>query len=205
MQHLVTYKLFESALNKSTDPKVFYSKLQDQFADLHHKYDEGPTGEFLESIELRLKHPYTNELDSFLRKHNWYISRLNNQNKMELRPIYSTAIVSMPQELYHASPSTNDEEILSVGLLPKSNDLRHKYPPRIYLAGSLRTIKTLIPEMKRYSRIKKRYSGMNDYTIFQIDTRGMNTTLYKDDTCSFSDCYYIQDYPIPANNIHIVR
>jgi hypothetical protein len=51
----------------------------------------------------------------------------------------------------------------------------------------------------------KRYSGIENYSIFEIDSSKLNTTLYKDDTCSYSDSYYIQEYDISKNIIKIMK
>jgi len=135
-----------------------------------------------------------------LDENNWYIAKHNNQNRGEFKPKYSIdgVVNNTPTILYHATPTINVESILKNGIKSSSEDLRHKYPNRVYLASRLTVIKQLIVEMKRYS-------GVEDYSIFEIDGTKLNTTLYKDDTCSYLGCYYIQDYNILENIIKLMK
>ena len=195
-------KNFEQFLNKtdkqSTKPKIFYKNLIDDFGDIG-KFNR-PTGEFLETIDFNIKNKFNEEFLKFLDANNWYVAKHNNQNIGELKPKYSIEgiVEQIPKTLLHATPIDNVESILKNGLKASSNDLRHKYPNRIYLASKLNTIKQLIIEMKRYS-------GIDDYVILKINTNKMNTILYKDDTCAYFDCYYIQDYNIPSSMIKIAK
>jgi hypothetical protein len=185
-------------VNQSTKPKQFYDKLNSEYN--HVGMFNRPTGEFLETIDFIIKNDFTQDFLNFLDKNGWYVAKHNNQNKGELKPIYSIegAVDKIPTILLHATPTINNEDILNDGIKSSSEDLRHKYPNRIYLTSKLITIKQLIVEMKRYS-------GINDYSIFKIDGTKLNTTLYKDDTCSYFDCYYIQDYNIPNSIIQLMK
>tara|TARA_R110001592_G_C12949170_1_gene731188 strand:+ start:38 stop:637 length:600 start_codon:yes stop_codon:yes gene_type:complete len=183
--------------NKSTDPKSLFKTIVDKFNDIGN-FDR-PSGEFLETIDFTRLSKDNKKFFDFIDKNNWYVAKHNNQNKGELKPIYSIeGIRKMPKELLHATPTINVDNILKQGIVASSNDLRHKYPNRIYLASKLSTINQLIKEMKRYS-------GETNYSIFKIDSTNLDTVLYKDDTCSYSDCYYIQNYDIPSNKISLLN
>lgn len=185
----------ESLDNKSTYPYEMISLLKSEYP--HISIYDSPSGEFMECITLRNGDIIDNDFLNFIDVNKWYISRTNPN--IEIRPKYSSGIIeNVPKYLLHATPSENVDNILRYGLLSKSNDLRHKYPKRIYMANKVSTIRQLIVEMKRYS-------GKSEYSIFEIDMSKVDTILYKDDTCMFMDCYYIQDYDISPNFIKIIK
>jgi len=185
-------------VNQSTEPKQLYNKLVDDYNHIG-RFDR-PTGEFLETIDFSIDNDFPQDFLDFLDKNNWYVAKHRNNNRGELKPKYSIegVVDKIPPILLHATPTKNVENILKDGIKSSSKDLRHKYPDRVYIASKLSTIKQLIVEMKRYS-------GVEDYSIFKIDATKLNTTLYKDDTCSYFDCYYIQDYDIPKNIIRLMK
>ena len=192
-------QFLNESINQSTEAKQFYNKLIEVYSNIG--IFENPTGEFLETIDFTLKRDFPQEFISFLDENNWYIAKHNNQNIGELKPKYSIEGVvdndKIPSILFHATPTINVDSILKNGIKSSSKDLRHKYPDRVYVARKLSTIKQLIVEMKRYS-------GIDDYSIFEIDGTKLNTILYKDDTSSYFGCYYIQEYNIPENIIQLI-
>ena len=185
-------------VNQSIEPKQLYNKLVNDYS--HIGTFEKPTGKFLETIDFSIKNYFPQDFLDFLYKNNWYVAKHRNNNRGELKPKYSIegVVDKIPLMLLHATPTKNVENIIKDGIKSSSKDLRHKYPNRVYVATKLSTIKQLIVEMKRYS-------GVEDYSIFKIDGTKLNTTLYKDDTCSYFDCYYIQDYNIPKNTIQLMK
>ena len=85
------------------------------------------------------------------------------------------------------------------GLKPKSKDIRHKYPPRIYVTDNVSSLYGLIKELKRWK-------GIDKYTILEINTTNLNLKLYKDLTSLYKGNYYIQDIPvILPENIKILE
>ena len=107
--------------------------------------------------------------------------------------------VEIPKVLYHTTPTKNIESILSKGLKPKSDDLRHKYPPRIYVAEDYKSLKNLEKELKRWK-------GDEDYSIIKIDTTGLDMELYIDSTSAYKGHYYIQGLDvIPSKNLELLK
>ena len=106
-------------------------------------------------------------------------------------------ITQVPEIVYHATPMDNIDKILRDGLHARSEDVRHKYPPRIYLSTNVNSLYPLIKELKRWK------DGNKEFGILGIDTNGLNLKLYKDQQSLFSGNCYIQEMDIPANKIWI--
>jgi len=182
----------------STDSKTMLDILSNlQYVNIPDNLPN-PTGQYLHLIELKIKPEHENDLIDVLEKNNWYISRNKRNGIKEISKKYiPESKVDVPKILYHATPTKKVESILRDGLKPKSEDLRHHYPLRIYVMGNLNSTKALIKELKRYT-------GEFDYTILEINTDGLSLNLYKDPTCAYIKCYYIQDInKIPPENITI--
>lgn len=158
-----------------------------------------PTGYYLHNIDLRIEDGYIDILENFLLKHNWYISR-NRNNNIEISKKYvSEAEKETPKILYHITPTKNIKSILENGIIPKSEDMRHKYPNRVYVADNISSLKQLAKELKRWK-------GPEDYSIIQINTKELDFKLYKDTTSAYIGNYYIQDIDkIPPTNIKIIE
>lgn len=164
------------------------------------KYVDRPTGMFLHSIDLVLVNENDiNDLKEILDKNNWYIERGRKRHFTITQKYVDDAKVEIPKFLYHTTPSKNLESIFKYGLKPKSEDLRHKYPPRIYVADNDKSLKFLTTELKRWK-------GNEDYSIIKIDTRDLNMELYIDSTSAYKGHYYIQGIDvIPSKNLELLK
>lgn len=185
----------ESLNNTSTDSMELYELLKDLFntkIGIDRPYDS-----LYETIDIRLKdETVKEELLNKIEEHNWYAAK-NRYDYMEIKPYYSKGIVDViPTKLYHATPFSKLEDILLNGLVPKSENIRHKYPPRIYLCKNPNTLDPLIKELKHWK-------GNEEYIKIEIDTTDLDLNLYKDIDCSYMGCYYIQNQIIPNKNINI--
>ena len=164
------------------------------------KYVDRPMGRFLHSIDLVIMNEDNiDDLKEILDKNNWYIERGRDRSFTITQKYVDDAKVEIPNVLYHTTPSKNVESILKYGLKPKSEDLRHKYPPRIYVAEDVKSLKQLSTELKRWK-------GIEDYSIIKIDTSGLDIELYIDSTSAYKGHYYIQGIDvIPSENIELLK
>lgn len=164
------------------------------------KYVDRPSGRFLHSIDLVIvDENYIDDLKNLLDKNNWYIDRGRERHFTITQKYVDDAKVEIPNFLYHTTPSKNVESILKYGLKPKSEDLRHKYPPRIYVADDYKSLKNLEKELIRWK-------GNEEYSIIKINTNGLDIELYIDSTSAYKGHYYIQGIDvIPRENIELLK
>lgn len=164
------------------------------------KYVDRPSGHFLHSIDLILTdEKYLDDLKKILDDNNWYLERGRSKSFTITQKYIKEAEVKIPKKLYHITPTSNVESILTNGLKPKSEDLRHKFPPRIYVSDNINTLTPLSKELTRWK-------GKADYSILEINTSGLDFKLYKDTTSAYKGHYYIQDIDkIPSENISLIQ
>jgi hypothetical protein len=164
------------------------------------KYVDRPMGRFLHSIDLVLVDENNiDDLKEILDKNNWYIERGRDRSFTITQKYVDDAKIEIPKLLYHTTPTKNIESILKYGLKPKSEDLRHKYPPRIYVADDVKSLKLLATELKRWK-------GNEEYSIIKIDTSGLDMELYIDSTSAYKGHYYIQGIDtIPSKNLELLK
>ena len=199
--------LFENFLNNKTSTKSgdLYIKLSKKF-DGKVKLIEHPTGQYRETIDIYIFKNDENiiqEIKKFIHKHNWYSyntdTKIKNTYRISINPIYSEIYYEeIPDVLYHTTPEENIPSILKYGLKSKSEDIRHKYPPRIYLSDYKGQLYPLIKELKRWKKPVP-------YCILEIDTKNLNLTLYNDQTSGFKGNCYIQNTNIPPNHIKVIE
>ena len=163
------------------------------------KYVDRPMGRFFHSIDLDIvDESNIDDLTKILDSNNWYIERGKSRSFTVTQIYIDDAKVAIPKILYHVTPSKNIDSILKYGLKPKSEDLRHKYPPRIYVADNTESLRALSTELKKWK-------GIGDYSIIKIYTNGLNMELYIDSTSAYKGHYYIQGIDkIPTKNIKLV-
>jgi hypothetical protein len=191
----------ENILSVSTSPFKLYDLLKSNFEgiiDVDRPYDS-----LYETIDISITDlTKTEDIISFVNSHNWYVSKnsLHLSNRIEIKPIFSSGKVEkIPTKLYHASQTINIISILNNGIKPKSQDIRHKYPPRIYVTDNIPSLYGLIKEMKRWKDV-------NEFSILEIDTSGLNIALYKDITSAYKGCYYIQGIDkIPTSSLKLIK
>lgn len=164
------------------------------------KYVDRPMGRFLHSIDLVIVDENNiDDLKEILDKNNWYIERGRDRSFTITQKYVDDAKIEIPKLLYHTTPTKNIENILKYGLKPKSEDLRHKYPPRIYVADDVKSLKLLATELKRWK-------GNEEYSIIKIDTSGLDMELYIDSTSAYKGHYYIQGIDtIPSKNLELLK
>ena len=181
----------------STDSKEMYNILKDS---PFIKYVDRPSGRFLHSIDLRiLDFDNIDEINKIIDNHNWYLERHRDKSVTITQKYVKDAKVSIPNKLYHITPTKNLDSILKNGLIPKSEDLRHKYPARIYVGDNINSLDGLSKELKRWK-------GNEEYSLIEIDTDGLVFDLFIDTTSAYKGNYYIQDIPkIPRENLKLVE
>ncbi len=196
-------KTFKQFVNESVGNNystVNYDMFEKLKALSYIKYVDRPSGHFLHSIDLVLTDvKYLDDLKKLLDNNNWYLERGRDKRFTISQKYIKDAETKLPEKLYHITPTSNVENILTNGLKPKSEDLRHKFPPRIYVSGNITTLKPLSKELMRWK-------GKSEYSILEINTNGLDFTLYKDTTSAYKGHYYIQDIDkIPSENISLIE
>ena len=106
--------------------------------------------------------------------------------------------LSIPKILYHISPITYQNDILTTGLLPKSKQRSSYYPERIHFLYNLNGYKNLINKFK-LNDIKQSRDKTN-YNVYEIDTNGVNMILHTDPNSNGCYTYDI----IPHKNIKLL-
>ena len=126
------------------------------------KYVDRPSGHFLHNIDLSISdEKYLNDLRDVIDDNNWYIERGRDRRFVISQKYIKDAEIEIPDKLYHITPTKNIKSILSNGLKPKSEDFRHKYPPRIYVSDNIQSLKPLSKELSRWK-------DDDDYTMMMI-------------------------------------
>jgi len=108
-------------------------------------------------------------------------------------------VENVPNTLYHLTPTQNVENILKIGLAPKSRSKASYHPERVYLGKSIKSVESLASQM--YQR-----TGNTSWTILKIDTDmipGGYLKLYTDPNFS-EDAYYTLNN-IPPQSIEKVK
>jgi hypothetical protein len=108
-------------------------------------------------------------------------------------------VENIPSILYHLTPTQNVENILKIGLVPKSRSKASYHPERVYLSKSIESVESLAPQM--YQR-----TGNKNFTILKIDTDmipGGYLKLYTDP--NFSEEAYYTLNNIPSHTIKKVK
>lgn len=164
------------------------------------KYVDRPSGKFLHSIDLVIvDETNIDDLNNVLDSNNWYLERGRGKSFTITQKYVDKAKVEIPRILYHITPSKNVDDILKYGLKQKSEDLRHKYPPRIYVSDNMVSLKSLEKELKRWREDE-------EYSIIKIETSGLDFDLYIDDTSADRGHYYIQGIDkIPNQNLELAK
>lgn len=164
------------------------------------KYVDFLIGRFSQSIDLILiDKENIDDLKEIVDKHNWYIEHGDGRRFRITQKYVDAARVKIPKFLYHTTPSQNVESILSNGLKAKSEDIRHTYPPRIYVADNHESLKYLEKELKIWK-------SNEAYSIIKIDTSGLDMELYIDGTSAYKGHYYIQEINvIPSENLKLLN
>ena len=73
----------------------------------------------------------------------------------------------LPNHIYHITPTTNEEKILKIGLVPKSKNKLSLHPERIYFAKSVESVMFLLDNHPFVKEVKQ-------FTIFEIDLERLN-------------------------------
>jgi len=100
-------------------------------------------------------------------------------------------VENVPNTLYHLTPTQNVENILKIGLVPKSRSKASYHPERVYLGKSIESVESLAPQM--YQR-----TGNKNFTILKIDTDmipGGYLKLYTDPNFSEEAYYTLNNIP----------
>ena len=111
-------------------------------------------------------------------------------------PKISEKVLKRIKKMYHVSPTINKKSILAHGLVPKSENAKFKYPPRVYLLADYETTnRTVTADDIRSTAEDLLRAGMLidynpekwfDWTCFEIDV----TKLPKDTEFSYDPNLY---------------
>ena len=185
-------------IQPSTDSMQLYQFLKNKYpAEI---FIDRPSGEYYENIEINIKDEGIRDLLMIdIKNHNWHKSK-SYGNRIEISPIYSKAKMdNIPLKLYHATAIAKVESILKDGLNAKNESVREKYPDRIYVTETINLAEILSKQLSKW----KDYA---EYTVLEIDTHSLKFDLYKDLSCAYDGCYYIQGLDIiPSENIRVVK
>lgn len=186
------------AIAKPMLPAVFIWKREgsflDQIKDIWRCYVDN-NDYYSASVKVDTINSCSISIKGVLDDNNWYIEQGRERSFTISQKYIKDAEVNIPIKLYHITPTKYVDNILNNGLKPKSDDLRHKYPPRIYVSDNIETLKPLSKELTRWK-------GDKEYSILEINTNGLDFKLYKDTTSAYKGHYYIQDIEnIPSENI----
>jgi hypothetical protein len=194
--------LISENIAKSISSKEMYEILATEHKNLFSFIDR-PSGRYLHSIDLTLKEGvFLEKVEDIVAKHGWYISRRNNHNNaiaITQKHIDAALLREVPPTLYHVAPISRVGDIFKHGITPRSEDIRHKYPPRIYAMKTLNGAKAIGKELKSWK-------NGEEMAILKIDLRGLaGLNIYNDDTSAYIGAVYISGINnIPTNNISMV-
>lgn len=133
-----------------------------------------------------------------------------------------TNIIDIPEFLYHITPQRNKENILKIGLCPKSGNRSSVHPYRIYLMDKLGNGDLLIDEFRYldFKYYKNKYkdkihiesiddinSDFYKYVILKIDTKinNLKDKLILNIDPNYSHYGYFTTNNIPKENINILK
>jgi hypothetical protein len=175
--------------------RILQKRFPTLIIEMRELYDITIEGEMM---ELKNYLPIINNLGYFISLltidgENW-ISEYNDNTIplcIFLEPKYDVIINPLPKKLYHATLSKNDNNILKIGLYPKSNSKISKHPERIYLTDSL--------ERAKEFGIYLTEINQKPHSIFELNTDNLKINLYRDINMADKGFYTINN--IPPNNI----
>jgi hypothetical protein len=224
---IINFGEFEFVLleknNESIDGQTMYNKLIKRFPEINIDRPEGISGESITIWGIYKGHDkyediykwyedlddkeFIDKLLKYINKFGWYsrasMTRIKNTHTLSISPKWSKGYVLIPDTLYHACPMSRLNDILKHGLKSKSEDIRHKYPPRIYMSTNKEVLYSLIKELKVWKQIDK--TDKEPYAIVGINTDDLNLgILYKDQMSLFTGNCYIQGKSIPAKYLWVV-
>jgi hypothetical protein len=179
---LIIYEKFK--IHKIVEGLIYTYPQQNSINIINKKYKElncniEPDGEiYIEGYFKELKNylPIFNNLGYYISKltsdgEKWEQEYTNDSKPIALflEPKYDIKIINIPNILYHATHNIYDKRIEKIGLIPKSKNKVSNHPDRIYLTDNLQIAITFG---------KLQYG--QDYSIYKIDTNGLNINLYED-------------------------
>ena len=109
-------------------------------------------------------------------------------------------IVYNKKYLYHLTTKSHLPKIMEIGLCPKTNNKKFKYPDRIYFflqKPSIKEINDIIEQFEPYEK------NINDkHVLLQIDVKDLNIDFFFDPNAE--KAVYTKDN-IPSNNIQVIE
>ena len=115
-------------------------------------------------------------------------------------------ILITPKKIYHLSIQEYENNVLKVGLIPKSKSKLSKHLDRIYLCSDPKDCYNLIPKMNFIYGSKKLSNKKNNintkWIIYEVNMDNLDIKFYREPNYSSSTAGYIIDN-IPNNKIKI--
>lgn len=113
-----------------------------------------------------------------------------------IEPKYDEIVESLPDVLYHTTLCKNDDRISKVGLVPRSANKIASHPDRVYFTKDLDIA-------HRFGKYLEEYDdeGYGEYTIWKVNTKGLNFKLYSD--VNFRGNGFYTTSNIPPQNLEI--
>jgi hypothetical protein len=194
---ITDFEIFEK-YEESISGKEMYEKLKKRFPGINI---EQPEGRYLESITIWGTYKghdkygediykwyedmedkdFINKLLKYINRLGWYsrssTNRIKNTHRLSISPKWSEGVILIPDKLYHACPMSRLNDILKHGLKSKSEDIRQKYPPRIYMSTNKTVLYSLIKELKMWKQMDIKENEREQYAIVGINTDGLDLGL----------------------------
>lgn len=133
--------------------------------------------------------------------------KINNIDKIKIifnskyEDGYYTNDLTVPDILYHVSPTTNRNKILTNGLYPKTNKRKENHPERIYFAYKFDDCEKLIDNFKINDIISNKIDMK--YDLYEINSKGLNIIIHTDPNFFDKGCYTYDN--ISPNIIKLIK
>ena len=105
-----------------------------------------------------------------------------------LEPKYDFELQKLPNVLYHTTLLRYQNSINRYGLVPKSHSKLTKHPDRIYFTDDFYIA-------SRFGEYLKKENGGEPYSIYKIETNGLNINLYRDVNLVDAGFYTLDNFP----------
>lgn len=186
----------------SEEPFKLYNKLKVLF-EPNYLVDR-PSGKYGENINITFNDKIKYEdISKIIDDAGWYVNDHSFDYKsIYISPKYSVLKVDkVPASLYHVSPSYNDENILKNGLVSKNDNVKVKYPNRIYLSSDADIAIKLAKELNQYKR-----NRTDIWSLFKINSKNIKKDdFYFDDSVAYGKCYFYQENDIKPEDIKFIK
>lgn len=117
-------------------------------------------------------------------------------DSVQIEAKYDEIIEDIPRYIYHTTLTKNDDKIGRIGLIPKTYNKISTHPDRIYFTKDLDVAHKFGSYLQDFDDI-----GYGEYSIWKINTKGLNLKLYSD--VNFRGYGFYTLHNIPTSNLSI--